>query len=463
MVVGVFLARDGFEDYASGMRRWVKILGIVLGSVLVLALVAVTGVYWWQRPMLLTGTGYAAHNACAVTHVAGRDNPAADLPDNPLVPVLDTAVTDVGAQSTVLGLLARQSAWFTPGFGCTVAGQAPTLPAFTEVSPDANPYASATVPTSSDAVRAALDRAFGADIDDAGRAALGTRGIVVLKDGVLIAEQYAEGFDAATPQLGWSMTKSLTNLLVGRLVAEGEVSLDDDHLRPEWKDDRASITIRNLLQMTSGLEWDETYDLGTPITRMLYLEPDMGGYVASLPLAHEPGSYLQYSSGSTTLLCSILAPSRGGADWPRQELFAPLGLASMTLEPDDAGTPVCSSYAWATPRDWAAVGQFALADGVWNGERLLPEGWMAESVKAVDVDSEEDAYASGWWANRRVDGTLRFTELPADTYWASGHDGQRLMVVPSEQLVVARLGFTPEEDERVVELVADLIDALPNR
>ncbi len=442
------------------MRRWVKVLGIVLGSILVVALVAVTGVYWWQRPMLLTGTGYAAHNGCAVTHVAGREDPDDDLPDNPLVPVLRTSTSDVGADSTVVGVLARQHAWFTPGFGCTVAGQAPTLPPATPVSADANPYATAAAPSHPAAVQAALDRAFGADLDEAGRLALGTRGVVVLKDGALVAEQYASGFDASTPQLGWSMTKSLTNLLVGRLVARGEVTMQDNHLRPEWTDERASISIRNLLQMTSGLEWDETYDLGTPITRMLYLEPDMGGYVASLPLAHEPGTHLQYSSGSTTLLCSILAPSRGGADWPRRELFAPLGLASMVLEPDGAGTPVCSSYAWATPRDWAAVGQFALADGVWNGERLLPEGWMAGSALAVDVDSEEDGYASGWWANRRPDGTLLYPELPADTYWASGHDGQRLMIVPSEQLVVARLGFTPGEDERVVELVADLVEAL---
>jgi CubicO group peptidase (beta-lactamase class C family) len=445
------------------MRRWGKILGIVLGSVLALVLVAIIGIYWWQRPMLLTGTGYAAHNACAVTQLAGREYPETDLPDNPLVPVLRSSVTDAGAQATVLGFLARQSAWFTPGFGCTVAGQAPVLPPATPVSAGPNPFATATVPAPSEAVQAALDRAFGADLDDDGRTALGTRGIVVLKDGKLVAEQYAPGFDAVTPQLGWSMTKSLTNLLVGRLVAKGEVSLDDDHLRPEWTDARASITIRNLLQMTSGLQWDETYDLGTPITRMLYLEPDMGGYVASLPPAHEPGTHLQYSSGSTTLLCSVLAPGRGGADWPRQELFAPLGLSSMTLEPDAAGTPVCSSYAWATPRDWAAVGQFALSDGVWNGERLLPEGWMAESAKAVDVESEEDGYASGWWANQRADGTLLYSELPADTYWASGHDGQRLMVVPSEQLVVARLGFTPDEDERVAELVAGLIEALPSR
>jgi len=450
------LDRRSGAHYAAGVRVWVKVLGIIV-AVLVVGLVAV---YWWQRPLLLTATGYAAHNACAVTAIAGRENPDADLPDNPLVPVLRTETSQAGADSTILGVLARQRAWASDGFGCTVAGEAPALAAPTPVDSAVNPFAGAPEPTEPGAVQDALDRAFGSDLDDTGREALGTRGVVVLSRGELVAEQYAPGFDATTPQLGWSMSKSLATLLVGRLVARGEVSLDDDHLRPEWTDERASITVRDLLQMTSGLAWDETYDLNTPITRMLYLEPDMGGYVASQRLAFPPGSQLQYSSGSTTLLCSILAPARGGADWPRRDLFAPLGLASMVMEPDGAGTPVCSSYTWATARDWAAIGQFALQDGVWDGTRLLPEGWMAETTRAVDVTSAEDGYASGWWANRRVDGTLRFPSLPSDAYFATGHDGQWLTVVPSAELVVVRLGFTPEIDERADQLTADLLAAL---
>jgi CubicO group peptidase (beta-lactamase class C family) len=287
--------------------------------------------------------------------------------------------------------------------------------------------------------------------------------VVVLKDGRLVAERYADGFDAGTPQLGWSMSKSVTDLLVGRLVQEGTVSLDDDHLRPEWTDRRADITIRELLQMTSGLAWDETYALNTPITRMLYLEPDMAGYVASQDLAHDPGSYLQYSSGSTTLLCSILADRSGlGANLPRDLLFAPLGLSSAVMEPDAAGTPVCSSYMWATPRDWAAVGQLALDDGVWDGHRLLPRGWIAASTKAVDVKSfEPDPYASGWWPNRAPDGSLVEDALPADAYFAEGHDGQWIVVVPSEGLVVVRLGFTPtREDDRALSTAAELATAL---
>lgn len=441
---------------------------IVLAGAATAFIVLVGASYWYERPLLLTGTGYAAHIACALHAIAGRDHPEDDLPPNPLVPVLSARLIDDGtaARASIVDVFARQTAWATPQFGCTLAGSRPTgLPAPTKVSSAGNPYMDAPLTNSSSAaVTAALAKGFGDDLAEADRTALGTRGIVVLKDGKLVAERYAEGFGPTTPQLGWSMTKSVTNLMVGRLVQQGQVSLDDDHLRPEWTDERSAITIRQLMQMTSGLAWDETYDLGTVITQMLYTERDMGGFVAAQPLAHEPGSYLQYSSGSTTLLCAILTKDRDVADAPRREVFTPLGLSSAVLEPDATGTPVCSSYLWATPRDWATIGQFALQDGSWNGQRLLPSGWMATSTNAVDTEVEEDSdgYASGWWSNTSPDGTVVEEGLPDDAYFAEGHDGQWVIVVPSAKLVVARLGFTPirGDDDRAVSTAADLLEAL---
>ncbi len=446
------------------MRPARHVLSRILLLVLVVVLVALVGGYLYAKPLLFTGSGYAAHNACAVTFVAGRSDPAGDLPPNPLVAYLRTDVQpgQNRADSSVLGGLARQRAWHVPGYGCVVAEQAPvfakTRPA---VDPAANPFAEAPAPSPSAEVAAAVATAFGDDLPAEEKQQLGTRAVLVAQGGRLVAERYAPGFNAGTRQLGWSMAKSVTNLLVGRLVNQGKISVTDDRLRPEWSDDRAKITVDDLMRMTSGLEWDETYDLGTPITSMLYLEPDMAGFAASLPLAHPPGTHQQYSSGSTNLLCDVLQDrADAGPELPYEPLLAPLGLSSAIWEPDATGLPVCSSYLWATPRDWAAIGQFALQDGAWQGEQLLPAGWMAESTTARSNDTDVPGYGAGWYANRLPDGSLADPDLPADTYHASGHDGQMIYVVPSADLVVVRLGFTPNAPDggnRVAGLVRDLV------
>ncbi len=436
-------------------RRRHLLRSILLGTLLVLVIGLVAG-YWYIRPLLMTGTGYAAHSTCAVVHVAGRADPETDLPPNPLVPYLRTTVNDDGSvQTSVLGVLAKQTAWYTEGFGCTIAASRPQLPAPVPITAS-NAISDAAVPADpSPTVTQALDAAF-AD-------GLGTRGVVVVKDGRLVAERYAEGFTRDTPQLGWSMTKSVADLLVGVLVEQGRVDIDADHLRPEWTDDRSSITLDDLLRMQAGLAWDETYDLGTPITEMLYLAPDMGAFAASQKLIHPVGEVQQYSSGSTNIACRVLADRlRTDANLPRQQLLGPIGATSAVFEPDAAGVPVCSSYLWATPRDWAAIGQFALDEGFVDGKRLLPEGWMRSATTNTTATTREDEnYGSGWWLNRTVDGGKEVAALPADAYWASGHDGQRVYVVPSENLVVVRLGFSPDVgDIGTNTLVADLIATL---
>ncbi len=412
----------------------IAIVGLLLGSALVYA-----------RPLLRTGTGYAAHNACAVQLVAGRDAdaPAADLPDNPLVPVLSTSVdtTNRVARSSVLGLFSQQ-AWFTPGLGCTLADDRPDLPAPPEVTA-AEQEEEGSEAADPVALEAALDRAFAED-DPQGRS-VGTRAVVVLHEGSLVAERYAAGFDADTPQLGWSMAKSVTNAMVGRLVNEGDLDVGEAGLLEAWaEDERSAITVEHLLQMTSGLEWDEAYSLGSTITRMLYLEDDMGAFAAEQPLAHEPGAYQQYSSGTTNILCDVMDEQTGlGPALPYDLVFEPLGMTSAVMEPDAAGDPVCSSYLWATPRDWGRFGLWFAQDGVWEGQRLLPEGWVSWSTTVADVESEEEGFAAHWWVNRRADGSAIIAGAPDDMFWASGHDGQRVFVVPSADLVVVRMGFTP--------------------
>lgn len=436
----------------------------VLGGLLVLVAAVLVAAYWYARPLLLTGTGYAAHNACALKEISGRTDAATDLPSNPLVPYLRTSVAEDGtARTSVLGLLARQSAAPQRGHGCTL-GEPAELPARAMIDPANNPVSGQDAVTDP-AVQEAISRAFGDDSDMDSRTALGTRAVVVLSGGHIVGERYAQGFDEHTRQLGWSMSKSVASLLTGRLVQEGVVDLQQRGLREEWTDERAEISIEDLLRMRSGLAWDETYDLGTPITAMLYLEPDMAGFAAAQPLEHPIGSVQQYSSGSTNILCSVLLDlAEADAGLVDELLFQPLGLTSAVWEADGAGTPVCSSYLWATPRDWAALGQFALDGGEWDQRQLLPEDWMSQSTTPVSAaESDADAYGLSWWLNVRPDGSLRFPDLPRDAYWMSGHDGQRVYVVPSADLVVVRMGFSPgvpPEELRANELVAELVGLL---
>ena len=174
---------------------------VLLVVVALLLVVLSGGVYVWQRPLLLTGTGYAAHNACALEAVAGRGDPEDDLPPNPLVPVLRTSTQQDRSTSSILGVLATQVAWASGGFGCTLDDHRPDLPTPTAVNPAVNPFTDAPAPTDPPAdVREALDHAFGADLSASDRKELGTRAVVVLKDGKLVAERYAQGFahDPAT-------------------------------------------------------------------------------------------------------------------------------------------------------------------------------------------------------------------------------------------------------------------------
>lgn len=447
------------------MRRWV-ILRRVLAGVVVLLVLAGVGGYWYARPLLLTGTGYAAHSACALQSLAGRTDAQSDLPPNALVPYLRTSTDEQGASTTILGVLARQRAWSTPDDGCVLTADRPAQnAAAAPVTAGANPFSNATAPTTDPATEALVAEAFGDDLPAAKQSALGTRAVLVVRDGQLVAERYAAGFTKDTRQLGWSMSKSVANLVVGRLVLDQDLRLDRAGLRPEWTDERRAITLDQLMRMTSGLTWDETYDLGTEITAMLYLEADMPAFVAAQPSAHAPGTYQQYSSGSTNLLCWAAADLTGidPRSMLREQLFRPLGLTSAVMETDARGDPVCSSYVWATPRDWAAIGQFALQGGTLGGQALLPAGWMERSTTDVPVQkSEEEGYAAGWWVNQRSTGDLVDPRLPADAYWASGHDGQRVFVVPSKGLVVVRLGFSPTitgDDLRIAGVVGKLAAA----
>ena len=286
--------------------------------------------------------------------------------------------------------------------------------------------------------------------DDTPSHDIDTRAIVVVHKGRIVAERYADGFGPGTPQLGWSMSKSVTASLIGTLIAAGELKLDDPAPVPEWTvsgDPRHKITVRNLLNMSSGLAFKEPYDPGSDSTAMLFQSHDMAGYAATRPLAHPPGMFWSYSSGTANIASRIVLTKSGGTlrsleDYAQTHLFGPLGMTSAVFEPDESGNFVGSSYLYASARDWARFGLFVLNDGTVAGRRLLPEGYVHFLCTPAPAATLH-GYGGMFWLNGLdPKGGRWFPHLPTDYCAAEGHNDEFVSIFPSRHTVIVRLGWT---------------------
>ena len=306
-----------------------------------------------------------------------------------------------------------------------------------------------------------LDQVF----DDEGPLAK-TFAVLVVEGGRVVAERYhgaLEQFDRPptpviheTPLLSWSMAKSVLHAVVGLLVGKGRLDLDAPAAVPEWAgagDPRGAITLRQLLAMRDGLNWVEDYvdDRVSDVINMLFGDgqPDMAHFAADRGLAAEPGTCFNYSSGTSNVISGIVArtvgPGEPYARFLHERLFGPLGMASAVPEFDETGTWVASSYLRATARDWARFGLLYLRDGMWDGSRLLPAGWVDYGRTMVSIDPDDRSpFGAHWWG--MCGDTLESLD-PLGTFRASGYEGQSITICPPLDLVVVRLGQTPYERE----------------
>ena len=310
----------------------------------------------------------------------------------------------------------------------------------------AAPVAALEVEPPSAKLEAALDRAFAEPSAPPYRR---VKAIVILHDGKVVAERYAPGYRAETPILGYSLAKSVTNALIGILVQQKKLSVEQLAPVPEWQnpsDPRHAITIDQLMRMSSGLAIEESDTGFDPVSRMLFLEPDMAGFAARARLKAVPGTQWEYTSGNTLILSRIIRDAVGGRaedvrEFAHKELFEPLRITTATIEFDSAGTPVGSIYVFASARDWARFGELYLNDGVVNGRRILPEGW----VKYSSAPTLNQDYGAGFWTNHGAHGYAADrieAGMPEDAFYGSGNLGQRVVIIPSQGLVIVRLGLT---------------------
>ncbi|MCR5710300.1 MAG: beta-lactamase family protein [Bacteroidales bacterium] len=271
---------------------------------------------------------------------------------------------------------------------------------------------------------------------------------VVMHSGGVVAERYREGITPQTQLLSWSMGKSFTNALIGIMSGDGMVDIDAPLDIPEWQGDgRRAITLRDLMQMQSGLQWNEDYGNRSDVNLMLHRETDMGLYALSKPLEYEPGTHWYYSSGSTNIVMRYLrgkfASDAEFLGYLRERLFAPLGIRNPRFEPDMSGTPVGSSYLYVTARDYARFGQMFLDDGCVDGVRILPEGWVDFTVTPASASDNE--YGAFFWLNRNH----YYPDAPEDLFSCQGHDGQMIFMIPSKDLVLVILGYSPKPDRMI--------------
>ncbi|MFO0700248.1 MAG: serine hydrolase [Nitrospira sp.] len=438
----------------------------IIATVTVLALILVGIVLHYVWELIAIGAAYKAKTLCSGVFVSMRApddvlNHELGVDDLPILRTIDAAIdhTAQTVSATFLGLI-RQSAEHRPGLGCTLTFKGhtrstrvdvdSTIP-LADVVQDQWPAVDAAVGMTATIDQELLGAAIAWAFSEPASAHLRrTRAVVVVHQGQIVGERYAAPFDQHTPLIGWSMTKSVMHALVGVLIHEGKLLLTDSVHAPEWPEvnnGRNAITVDHLLQMTSGIEFDENYaNPLADVTRMLLRTPDIARYAADKKLISEPGSRWSYSSGTTNILSRVIRHTVGESDYPlfpHRALFQPLGMTSAVLESDATGTFVGSSYMYATARDWAKFGLLYLQDGIWNGQRILPQGWVKHATTPAS-NIPDNAFGAHFWLQIPDEYTSGGTvgPLPQDAFHAVGHEGQFITVIPSHALVVVRLGMS---------------------
>lgn len=479
------------------MKLWKKIL---VGFLSLIVIIVVAVAYYLVAEVGPIGAGYKAKMLCSYLFVSGREIGSVmdnDLePFNPLLRYVDYQV-DTAEKSVVasaFGLVTRK-ARYQEGLGCTVIPPSykdePLFPAvkYLELqpeNPDSIPWptgnlnATGSFPGEVDEgkLKAALDKEFSEPNPEKPRR---TRAVVVVYKGKIVAERYTAGFDKDTPMHGWSMTKSITNALIGVLVGQGKISVNDPAPIEQWQkpgDPHAAITVDHLLRMSAGFDFHHDMNPTGQRQQALFGGIDSVAYSVACPLEVEPGTRWEYANANPHVLLKIIHDLVGGTDqdtlyFPRTALFNKIGMRSALIEPDPYGNLIGTSFGWATARDWARFGLLYLNDGVWEGERLLPEGWV-DYTRTPAPTAKNKHYGALFWLNAGATdftqitpeekggrNTPPFLSLPPDAYFANGHDGKRVAIIPSRKVVVVRLGLSRSSVTWDYEgFMADVLDAI---
>lgn len=416
--------------------------------------IGITYIFYVLNNLAPIITGYAAKNLASGIFVGNRTQESIEKEDLYFFPIkLNKNKVDYEKKEVISRFLFwTAKAIYIDGFGCTlvhdftedeIRARAYTTSVLPELNTDtiawpAGDRIADTIPTGirMDKLTEALDLAFVDTVPFKG-----TFAVAVAYKNQLVAERYGEGLSADNLFLSWSMAKSYTNTLIGILVKQGKINIDQQLNIPGWdQDQRSEITLKNLLCMNSGLEWNENYGSNSDVNRMLFKNGDMALFAQEKPLLTSPGTKWYYSSGTTNIVCNyirdVIENDKEYYAFPRRELFEKTGMRSAIFETDASGTFAGSSYLYASMRDYVRYGLLYLNKGNWLGEQILPETWIDFTV--TPASGSEGRYGAFFWLNKSKD----YPDVPEDMYSCRGHDGQYIIIIPSKELVVVRTGFS---------------------
>lgn len=427
----------------------------VLYGVLTVIGVATISAGIYINSLLPIITGYAAKNLCSDVFISGRkpqEVEALDL-NFSFIKYTNNKVDNEEKSVTSRFLWGRSKAIYRDGFGVTLLRDIPeealhnikypenTEPGYLQDT-IAWPLGNILPDTATGIDMASLNEITERLVNDNGYNG-NAFAFMVLHKGLPVAEAYKPQFNKNTRFISWSMAKSFTNALVGILVKQGKLDIYEPTGLDEWKgDERSRITLNDLLQMQSGLKWNEDYGNRSDVTLMLHSSGDMSRYAMEQPLEYPAGTHWYYSSGTTNIVSYIIRRQFDSDSaylaFADRELFNKIGIPDAVFEVDPSGIRVGSSYLYATARDYARFALLYQNDGVFNGERILPEGWVKYTTSAASASNGR--YGSFFWLNK----SKELQSAPEDMYMCNGHDGQHIFILPTQELIVVVLGYSPK-------------------
>ena len=444
----------------------------ILWSVMAILIIGIGYGVYYINSLLPIITGYPAKYLCSAVFVSGREQAEVEAMDLhfSFIKYTKSKVDFQDSSVTTSFLWAKSKAIYWKGFGATLLRgvsegdlrkiKFPTTVSTANQDTIAWPMGNLMPKKGSATDTIKLERIAERLMDDEGYNGHAFAFMVVHK-GIPVVEAYQPQFNAQTRFLSWSMAKSFTNTLSGIMVKDGKWEINQPVNIPEWQaDERKNITINNLMQMQSGLRWNEDYGNRSDVTQMLYCENDFAKFTYDQPFAFPAGSHWYYSSGSVNVVNFLMRKTIGNDNeyynFAQSRLFTKIGMADAVFEVDASGTQVGSSYIYATARDYARFGMLYLQDGVFNGERILPEGWV--NYTTTPASDSNGKYGSLFWLNQ----SKYFPAAPEDMYSCNGHDGQQIFIIPSKELVVVLVGYSPKPDRvmKFNDLLGDVLSAI---